>query len=86
MAKGNSAKNLRAEDFLVNPDERPGWVRATERMPLVGDSVYCAGGEGVVSSVHGRTGDGSRLLQIRLDGASTPSFFAAASNVLVKPA
>jgi len=37
-----------------------------------------------VLSVHGKTGDGSRLLQIRL-GDGTPPFFAAASNVLVMP-
>jgi hypothetical protein len=47
--------------------------------------VYCAGGPGEVVSVHGKTGDGSRLLQIRLEDEAARPFFAAASNVLVAP-
>jgi hypothetical protein len=85
VARGNNTKHLRAEDFRVNEEDRPGWVRATDNVPAPGDSVYCAGGEGTVVSLHGKTGDGSRLIQIRL-GDGTPPFFAAASNVLVMPA
>ncbi len=85
MAKGNSTKRMRAEEFRVDPEDRPGWVRADERTPSVGDEVFCAGGAGSVASVHGKTGDGSRLLQIRLSDEAAPPFFAAASNVLVDP-
>lgn len=85
MAKGNSTKRMRAEEFLVVPEDRPGWVRGSDRTPLVGEDVYCAGGEGSIASVHGKTGDGSRLLQIRLSDDAAPPFFAAASNVLISP-
>ena len=85
MAKSNSARRMKAEDFRVNPEDRPGWVLGTERTPAVGENVFCAGGEGVVTSVHGRTGDGSRLIQIQLGDGSTAPFFAAASNVLLPP-
>lgn len=85
MAKSRGAKSLRAEEFLVSLEDRPGWVRATDRTPKVGQEVYCAGGTGEVVSVHGKTGDGSRLLQIRLEDESARPFFAAASNVLVEP-
>lgn len=85
MAKGNSTKRMRAEEFRVDPEERPGWVLASDRTPGVGEEVFCAGGPGSVASVHGKTGDGSRLLQIRLSDETAPPFFAAASNVLVQP-
>jgi hypothetical protein len=76
---------LRAEEFRVDPDNKPGWVRGTERSLAVGEDVFCAGGDGTVLSVHGKTGDGSRLLQIRLSDEKAPPFFASASNVLVLP-
>lgn len=85
MAKGNSTKRMRPEAFMVDPDDRPGWVLGSVRTPSVGEEVYCAGGPGMVASVHGKTGDGSRLLQIRLSNEDAPPFFAAASNVLVEP-
>jgi hypothetical protein len=83
--KGNIPKGLRGTDFRVDPEHRPGWIRGSERTPSVGEPVYCAGGEGITAAVHGKTGDGSRLLQIRLEEVKAP-FFAAASNVLVRPA
>ena len=85
MAKGNSTKRMRAEEFRVDPEDRPGWVRGSDHIPAVGQEVYCAGGPGSVASVHGKTGDGSRLLQIRLSDETAPPFFAAASNVLISP-
>jgi hypothetical protein len=85
MAKSRGAKSLRAEEFRVSPEDRPGWVFGSVRTPEVGQEVYCAGGPGEVVSVHGKTGDGSRLLQIRLEDESARPFFAAASNVLVAP-
>ena len=85
MAKSRGARSLRAEEFRVSPEDRPGWVSGTQRTPEVGQEVYCAGGPGEVVSVHGRTGDGSRLLEIRLEDEGARPFFAAASNVLVAP-
>ena len=85
MSRSNSAKRMRVEEFRVNPEEWPGWVLGTVRCPKAGEAVVCAGGEGIVLSVHGKTGDGSRLLQIQLATERSPPFFAAASNVLVRP-
>ena len=85
MAKSNSSKRLRPEDFRVDGDQRPGWIAGSERMVAVGEEVYCIGGEGVVTAVHGKTGDGSRLLEIRLQDEAAKPFFAAASNVLIAP-
>jgi hypothetical protein len=83
--RSNSAKALRADDFRVVPEDRPGWVLGSERMPAIGEKVYCARGEGVMVALHGRTGDGSRLIQIRLPDEKAAPFFAATSNVLVSP-
>ena len=85
MSKSRGAKSLRAEEFRVSAEDRPGWIRGSVRTPDVGQEVYCAGGPGEVVSVHGKTGDGSRLLQIRLEDETARPFFAAASNVLVAP-
>jgi hypothetical protein len=85
MAKANSAKSLRANEFLVSPSDRPGWSVGSERQIAVGDEVYCAGGPGTVASVHGKTGDGSRLLAVRLESGTNALFYAAASNVLIAP-
>ncbi len=85
MGKANSARRLRGADLHVNPENRPGWVSGKGRAPSVGESVYCVAGEGTVASLHGKTGDGSRLIQIRLEEEGAPPFFAAASNVLVTP-
>lgn len=71
--------------FYVDPLSRPGWVSGAERVPSVGDPVECSGGPGEVVRVLGKTGDGSRLLEIKLADARARPFFAAASNVLVAP-
>ncbi|HEX2202235.1 MAG TPA: hypothetical protein VHG91_03000 [Longimicrobium sp.] len=86
MATGNSVKRVRDENLFVSLTERPGWVAASERIPSVGEEVFCVGGPGVVTAVLGKTGDGSRLLQIRLSDPAAKPFFAAASNVLLAPA
>ncbi len=82
---GNSARRIRPEDLHVAGNDRPDWVAGTLRMPGIGEEVLCAGGPGVVSAVLGKTGDGSRLLEIRLADPAARPFFAAASNVLVAP-
>jgi len=82
MSKGKAARRVRAGDFSVQDGDRPGWTRGHECAPKVGQNVYCAGGEGIIVSVHGKTGDGSRLLEIRLPEEKAP-FFAAGSNVLI---
>jgi len=86
MSKSNGAKRQRNEDAHVDVANRPGWLTGKERIPAVGEEVFCAGGAGAVVAVLGKTGDGSRLLEIRLDDENARPFFAAASNVLVAPA
>jgi hypothetical protein len=77
---------LRADDFRVRLEDRPGWVWGTTRLPLAGEEIYCAAGEGTVTALHGKTGDGSRLVQVGIIGRDKHPFFAAASNVLLPPA
>lgn len=86
MAIGNSTRRIRDDDLFVNGQTHPDWVPATDRTPRVGEEVFCTGGIGVVAAVLGKTGDGSRLLEIRLSDPAARPFFAAASNVLVAPA
>jgi hypothetical protein len=86
MSKSNGAKRLRAEDGRVDPEARPGWMMGAARVPTVGEEVVCAGGTGEVVALLGKTGDGSRLLEIRLRDPEARPFFAASSNVLVAPA
>jgi hypothetical protein len=86
MSMGNSTRRIRDDELFVSDATHPGWVSASERAPRVGDSVFCTGGEGVVTAVLGKTGDGSRLLEIKLSDPAARPFFAAASNVLVAPA
>lgn len=84
--QNNSANRITAADLMVRHDDRPGWVTGAERVPTVGEEIYCAQGVGEVVRVCGKTGDGSRLLEIRLPVTGARPFFAAASNVLVAPA
>src|SRR5690606_22211731 len=51
MTWTRGAIGMGAEEFLVSTEDRPGWVRARERKPEVGQQVYCAGGSGDVVSV-----------------------------------
>lgn len=83
---GNSTRRIARETLKVAPSgERPDWVSATLRLPEVGESVHCADGLAQVTRVLGKTGDGSRLLELTLPDRPKHPFFAAASNVLVPP-
>jgi hypothetical protein len=74
----------RSEDVRVDPVLRPGWITAADRLPALGEQVYCAEGEAEVVRLLGKTGSG-RLLELRVaDGRRAP-FFASAGNVLVTP-
>ena len=85
MSIGNSTRRMRDDELFVSDAARPGWIPASQRSPRVGDEVFCTGGAGVVAAVLGKTGDGSRLLEIKLADPAARPFFAAASNVLVAP-
>lgn len=80
-----ASRRINNAELYVNREARPGWLTGAESTLSVGDAVYCTAGEGTVTGIHGRTGDGSRLLEISLGAAIRQPFFAAASNVLVPP-
>lgn len=83
----NSARRIGRESMQVAESlDRPGWVPATERLPAVGEEVQCAEGMGQVVRVLGKTGDGSRLIELALPDRPRQPFFVAASNLLVPPA
>ena len=77
--------SLKPQDQKVDRGARPDWPTGAECAPQVGDVVYCTGGLGTVLRVLGRTGNGSRLLELRLAAGSKFSFFAAGANVLMAP-
>ena len=81
----NSSKRMSLEELTVSSDAQPQWLSGTERLPAIGELVFCTGGLAEVIRLLGKTGDGSRLLELRLVDEKAPPFFAAASNVLVKP-
>ncbi|HSU15608.1 MAG TPA: hypothetical protein VLK66_15980 [Longimicrobium sp.] len=80
----NSARRIERDSLTVNHEARPGWVTALDRLPSAGEEVFCAAGAGMVVRVLGRTGDGGRLLELKLTEGDGKPFFAAASNVLVR--
>lgn len=83
---GRKADRLSPEHLKVDRTVRPDWPTGADRTPVVGEEVYCTEGLCSVMRVLGRTGNGSRLLELKLPGADRKPFFAAASNVLVRPA
>jgi hypothetical protein len=82
---GNSSKRISPEHLRVASEQRPGWLNGSEHLPSVGDMVHCVEGLAQVVRIAGRTGDGSRLLELSLPDRPRQPFFAAASNVLVAP-
>jgi len=84
-ASGNSSRRISRVSLRVTLSDQPGWIIGTKRLPSVGEEVHCTEGTAEVASILGKTGDGSRLLQLRLTARPRQPFFAAASNVLVPP-
>jgi len=82
---GNSARRIRADELQVNEAAYPDWVSGAECLPVAGSRVFCTAGLAEVVKILGKTGDGSRLLELRLEGINQP-FFVAASNIRVAPA
>lgn len=83
----NNLNRVNLSDLQVKRAAHPDWPTGAERLPEVGEEVFCVDGTAEVVKVLGRTGDGSRLLELKLveDPKGKP-FYAAASNVLVRPA
>jgi len=72
-------------DLRIDRSGRSTWATGNEEVPRVGQRVFCTEGMAEVVRILGKTGNGSRLLQLRLIGRTAPPFHAAASNVLVEP-
>ncbi len=83
---GNSSKRMKNDELVVNREAQPDWQTGVEKLPSVGELVLCTSGMAEVVKLLGKTSDGSRLLELRLVAEKAPPFFAAASNVLVRPA
>ena len=82
---GNTSRRFTPEDLRVDAASHPDWVNGAVSTPQVGDHVLCTGGLAEVVQLLGKTGDGSRLLALRLRDGNHPPFFVAASNVLLAP-
>lgn len=82
---GNSSRRFKPEDLRVDVTDRPDWVSGAVRTPQPGEHVMCTGGLAEVVQLLGKTGDGSRLLALRLLDGKHPPFFVASSNVLLPP-
>ena len=82
MPQFNTSR-LSRDKLRISSVPRPGWQPAEERVPSIGEQVYCTEGPAEVKKVLGRTSDGSRLLELVCVDRDHP-FFAASSNVLVR--
>ena len=76
---------LNPADLRMDRSARPGWPTGAEELLSIGQHVYCTEGMAEVVRVLGKTGNGSRLLQLKLLDRTASPFHAAASNVLVAP-
>ena len=85
MAQSNSIRRMRRSEVEIDRDQRPGWLTGDERVLELGEEVLCTAGIAHVAGVHGKTGTGCRLVELRLAEEGTKPFFAAASNILVAP-
>ena len=82
MSDSNTSR-LSREKVRISSAPRPGWQPSVDRIPRVGEQVYCTDGAAEVKRVLGKTSDGSRLLELSCESRPQP-FFAASSNVLVR--
>jgi hypothetical protein len=82
MAQPPNTSRTTRDSLRISSVEPSGW-RAPERLPAVGEYVYCTDGPAEVVRLLGKTSDGSRLLELRCPDRPQP-FFAASSNVLVR--
>ncbi len=75
-----------SKEVVIASEGHADWIAGTERPLVLGESVLCTDGLAQLSRILGKTGDGSRLLELSLpDRPKHHPFFAAASNVLIAP-
>ena len=79
-------KRQSRDGLIVASEGHADWIAGTERPLVLGEPVLCTDGLAQLSRILGKTGDGSRLLELLLpDRPKHHPFFAAASNVLIAP-
>lgn len=86
MVFNNSANRVRPQDLQIDKTVQPDWAAGTDAKLVAGDVVLCTAGLATIIRLRGKTGDGSRLLELKLVEGDPHPFYAAASNVLVRPA
>lgn len=69
----------------VDPEQSPGWISGSERIPAPGERIFTHEGTGVVMRLTNKTADGGRVLEVSMDDGRKPPFFAATANVRVRP-
>lgn len=69
----------------VDADRFPESVSGYDRVPVRGERVFTHDGTAVVIALHGRTGSGGRLLELKMDDGRAAPYFATATNVRVAP-
>ena len=72
----------RQDRLRIASIDLPGWCTGDGSVPQVGECVFCLDGQAEVVRVLGRTGDGSRLIELRLAEGPKAPYFAASSNIL----
>lgn len=77
---GRGRRSLR-----VDPEQSPGWVGGSERLPDPGERIHTHEGTGVVVRILHKTADGGRVLEVSMDDGRKQPFFAATANVRVRP-
>lgn len=77
---GRRNRNLR-----VDPEQSPGWIAGSERLPRPGERIHTHEGTGVVVRILNKTADGGRVIEVSMDDGRKPPFFAATANIRVKP-
>ena len=77
---GRGRRSLR-----VDPEQSPGWVAGSERLPDPGERIHTHEGTGVVVRILNKTADGGRVLEVSMDDGRKQPFYAATANVRVRP-
>lgn len=80
----NSSRRMTVEGLKVASGSDTDWHPCADRLPTVGEIVKCTGGMAEVIKLHGKTSDGSRLIELKLIAEKAPPFYAASSNILVQ--
>ena len=85
MGDGNAVTKARGtRDVRVDRTTHPDWITALDRLPKPGEPVQTHEGSATVTAILGKTSDGGRLLELRMDDGRKHTFFAASANVLVQ--